>query len=475
MKKYRAIAQLHTPSALRDYLGAHDVHMDMDEHLQCGTESPLGQPCSVGGRTIGNRFAILPMEGWDGDAEGRPTELTSRRWRRFGESGAKLIFGGEAVAPGLDARANPRGLALTSKTVDDLANLRAVLQHSHRERFATVEDLLVGVQISHAGRFCRSSPDGKPRPRILYRHPILDQKLGIDSDDAIITDGDIRRIIHDSVHAAVLAQQAGFDFVDIKHCHGYLGHEFLSAVSRPGLYGGSFENRTRFLREVVAGIRSEAPGLDIAVRLSAFDFIPFQPGRDGIGEPVPFEGRYPYAFGGDGTGVGIDLAEPLAFLDLLVDLNIRLVCITGGCGYYNYHIIRPCLIPAQGSYLPPEEPLQGVARLINVAAELKRLKPQLTYVSSGFSYLQQWLPHVAQHAVRTGMTDFAGLGRMAISYPEMVDDVLSGRPLRRQHVCRGCTRCITAPRNGMVSGCYLTDAFYRERPEHEQLKQMMRS
>jgi len=264
--------------------------------------------------------------------------------------------------------------------------------------------------------------------------------------------------------------------VDIKHCHGYLGHELLSAVDRPGRYGGSFENRTRFLRDMVAGIRSEAPGLALGVRLSAFDFIPFVAGGDGTGEPASFQGdRYPYAFGGDGTGTGIDLTEPLAFLDTLVELGIHLVCITGGCGYYNYHIIRPCLTPSRGSYLPPEEPLLGVARLVKVTAELKRLRPQLTYVASGLSYLQEWLPNVAQAIVRKGLADFAGIGRMAISYPEMVADVLAGRPLQRNRICRACSRCTTAPRHGLVSGCYLTDPFYRARPEHEQLEQILRS
>ena len=130
--------------------------------------------------------------------------------------------------------------------------------------------------------------------------------------------------------AAKLAQQAGFAFVDVKHCHGYLGHEFLTAYDRPGRFGGSFENRTRFLREVVAGIRAEVPGLDIGVRLSAMDFVPFRPGADGTGEPMPFEGECRHAFGGDGSGVGYDLTEPFAFLDLLKELDIQIDLHHGG-------------------------------------------------------------------------------------------------------------------------------------------------
>ncbi|MFC2008865.1 NADH:flavin oxidoreductase [Chloroflexota bacterium] len=475
MRDYGRVAQLRTASAFRDQLDASCVPLEFDKNVQSGPNSPLGQSYSLGDRLIGNRFAILPMEGWDGDADGRPSDLTKRRWQRFGLSGAKLVFGGEAVSVRQDVRANPNGLVLTASTAKDVAGLCELLVHTHEERYGSSSDLVVGLQLNHSGRFCRPHDKAKPQPKVLYHHPILDRRLGIDDSTPVLTDDELDRDVENFVRASLLAQQAGFDFVDVKHCHGYLGHELLSAVDRPGKYGGSFENRTRFLRDVVTGIRSEAPGLGIGVRLSAFDFVPFRDREGGIGEPAPFEGdKYVYAFGGDGSGVGIDLSEPLAFLDTLIDLDIRMVCITGGCAYYNYHIVRPCIIPAKGTYGPPEEPLLGVARQINVTAELKRLRPQLTYVGSGYSYLQEWLPNVAQHAVRTGATDFVGLGRMAISYPELVADVLQGRPLQRNKICRGCSRCTTAPRNGLVSGCYLTDDFYRGRPEHAQLERIMR-
>jgi NADPH2 dehydrogenase len=270
----------------------------------------------------------------------------------------------------------------------------------------------------------------------------------------------------------VLAAEAGFSFVDVKHCHGYLGHEFLSAVDRPGQYGGNLENRTRFLREVTAGIRRAAPGLDIAVRLSAFDLIPFQPGADAErrGEPAWQDGRpYAYAFGADSRGLEVDLTEPLALLDIFEQLDIRLVCITAGSPYYNPHIQRPALFPPSDGYQPPEDPLVGVARQINVVAALKAARPNLIYVGSGYSYLQEWLPQVAQHVVRTGQSDFVGLGRMVLAYPDLPADVIAGRPLQRKLLCRTFSDCTTAPRNGLVSGCYPLDAFYKERPEYATL------
>ena len=409
------------------------------------------------------------MEGWDGRADGQPSDLTRRRWRRFGQSGAKLIWGGEAVAVRHDGRANARQLVINEETVGSIKQLRQDLIDAHAESFGAADDLLIGLQLTHSGRFCR--PNGaKLEPLVLYRHPLLDAKFQLNDESCVMTDAQVERLIEDFGRAAVLAQESGYDFVDIKHCHGYLGHEFLSAVMREGKYGGSFENRTRFLRDTVELIRSEAPGLDIGVRLSAVDWIPFRPGPDRIGEPSVFEGEpYPYAFGGDGSGIGYDLDEPRQFLELLRQLDIQLVCITAGSPYYNFHIQRPAVFPPSDGYLLPEDPLAGVARQIKITAELKAVFPDLTIVGSGYSYLQDWLPNVAQATVSQGMTDFVGLGRMALSYPELPADLLAGRPLQRKRICRTFSDCTTAPRNGMVSGCYPLDEFYKSSEQYDRL------
>jgi len=469
------VATLKTAADFSTCSGSLGASLPFDETVESGAGSPLAEPYILGDMVIGNRFAVLPMEGWDSTRDGRPTELTRRRWQRFGLSGAKLIFGGEAAAVRPDGRGSPNQLVISEETVGQLAELRELLVRTHEEHFNNSSDLLVGLQLTHSGRVSRPHDMKHPEPVILYRHPILDRKFGATADTPVMTDDEIARLVEDFVRAAARSQRAGFAFVDIKHCHGYLGHEFLSAVDRPGRYGGSLENRTRFLREIAAGIRAEAPGLDIAVRFSAFDFLPFQRGEAGRGEPVKFPGdRYPYAFGGDGTGLGINLDEPLAFLDLLAELNIKLVGVSASGGY-NPHILRPSFLPSPGDYGPPEDPLAGVARLISVTAELKRRRPQLVYVGSGYSYLQQWLPNVAQHVVRSGMVDFVGLGRMSLCYPDMAADVLAGRPLKRRLICRACSDCTTAPRHGLVSGCYSRDNFYRDRPEYRQLRQLKRS
>jgi 2,4-dienoyl-CoA reductase-like NADH-dependent reductase (Old Yellow Enzyme family) len=307
-------------------------------------------------------------------------------------------------------------------------------------------------------------------PQIAYRHPILDAKFGITQETPLLTDDDLKRLIDDFVNAAKLASAAGYRWVDIKHCHGYLGHELLSGFDRVGQFGGSFENRTRFLRDIAAGIRAEVPGLGIGVRLSVFDFVPFQPGPSHERTGVPaVSAPYDFAFGGDGTGQGIDFREPLLFLKLLMELGIDLVCTTCGSPYYNPHIQRPALFPPSDGYQPPEDPLVGVSRQIAATAELKRHFPDLIVVGSGYSYLQEWLPNVAQAAVAQGMTDMVGLGRMVLSYPELPADISAGRTMARKKICRTFSDCTTAPRNGIVSGCYPLDHFYKSLPQREQL------
>jgi NADPH2 dehydrogenase len=470
MTAYRRVAQLKTADDFRAHQASLGITIPFDEQLQHGPDAPLAQAYEVVGARIGNRFAILPMEGWDGTRDGRPSDLTRRRWRHFGASGAKLIWGGEAVAVRHDGRANPHQLLLNEDTLADLADLRETLIAEHQQRYGQSDDLLVGLQLTHSGRFAHPDDKDGSKPSLVYHHPLLDRKFGVPPDLPVLSDSDVSQLVDDFVQAAKRSQRAGFAFVDIKHCHGYLGHEFLSAVDRPGRYGGSFHNRTRFLREIVAGIRAEAPQLGIAVRVSAADWLPYRAGTDGRGEPEPWSSqRYPYAFGGDGSGHGIDMTEPRAFLDLLQALGIRLVCISAGSPYYNPHLQRPALFPPSDGYLPPEDPLVGVARQLAIAADLKRHRPSLTIVGSGYSYLQEWLPHVAQAVVRTGGADLVGLGRLALSYPEMPADALAGRPLDRKRLCRTFSDCTTAPRNGLMSGCFPLDAFYKGLPEAQTL------
>jgi NADPH2 dehydrogenase len=477
---YPRVASFKTAAAFRAHLDRTGIPLELDDRLAAPAASPLAEPIEVDGVVAGNRFCILPMEGWDGTPDGQPSELTRRRWRHFGVSGAKLIWGGEAVAVRHDGRANPNQLLMSTATQRSIAALRGELLAAHRARFGVNadRDLSIGLQLTHSGRYARPNVYDRPEPRAGAPHPLLDRRFP--NGVRMMTDDELDRLVDDFVTAARLARDAGFAFVDVKACHGYLGHELLGARARAGRYGGSIENRTRFMRSVIEGIRANVPGLAIVVRLSAFDTVPFRKNADGAGVP---EGR---ADGLDSAAhrspapgfcivesdrdVDAALEESRAVLAMLEHLGVRWICVTGGSPYYNPHVQRPAMFPPLDGYEPPEDPLRGVARQIEVAARLKKSFPRLVFVGSAYSYLQEWLPNVAQHNVRCGLIDVVGLGRIALSYPELPTDVLSGAPLRRNLFCRTFSDCTTGPRMGLVSGCYPLDKFYTARPEAVQIR-----
>jgi NADPH2 dehydrogenase len=469
--RYPRIASFKTPDAFLQHARQLGIELPFDRSLEGGAASPLAQPVEADGLRAGNRFAILPMEGWDGTLDGRPTDLTRRRWRHFGESGAKVIWGGEAVAVRHDGRANPNQLVIDDRTLSDLADLREHLVATHGAHFGSTGDLVVGLQLTHSGRYARPTAAG-PRPRIVYRHPLLDKRLAITDDGTCFSDDELDRLVDEFVRAARDAARVGFAFVDVKHCHGYLGHELLSATERAGRYGGTLENRTRFLRSVVEGIRAEAPGLRVGVRLSAFDMVPFRKGPSDVGEPDAPDDGYRCAFGFTPAGAAASIDDSDRLLTMLEGIGVFWVCLTGGSPYYNPHIQRPALFPPSDGYLPPEDPLVGVTRQIQATAALKARHPGLAIVGSAYSYLQEFLPHVAHAVVRAGMVDSIGIGRLVLSYPEFPADVLAGRPVKRNLLCRTFSDCTTAPRNGLVSGCYPLDRFYGALPEAKQLKQI---
>ena len=420
-----------------------------------------------------NRFATLPMEGWDGTADGRPTELVERRWFRFGASGAGLIWGGEAFAVVPEGRANPNQLCLGPTSVADLTRLRRAIAAGRRSTLGTDDGVVVGLQLTHSGRWSR--PHGAPAPRTAYAHPVLDARVGATAA-SILSDGELDDLIGHYVAAALAAAEAGFDFVDVKQCHGYLGHELLSGVDRPGPYGGDLEGRSRFITRVITEIRAAAPTLGIGTRLSAYDQVPFVQGPEGIGIPDPLApSPYPSAFGGDGTGAGIDLTEVHQLLSRLTEAGVEMCCVTAASPYYNPHLVRPAYFPPSDGYLLGHDPLVELVQMVEVTRAIATVHAELVVVGSGLTYLQEHFGTVAQALVGNGAVDVVGLGRMALSYPTLPADLLAGRPLVRAQLCRTFSDCTTAPRNGLISGCYPIDEHYKHRPERVELAKVKRA
>ncbi|MBK8096436.1 MAG: NADH:flavin oxidoreductase [Planctomycetes bacterium] len=456
-------------AALRAQLEQLGAGFDLADDVPAG--SALGTPLAAFGRTLGNRFCIHPMEGWDGTPEGAPSELTLRRWRRFGGSGAALLWGGEAFAVTRDGRANPNQLCLGQDSERHLVALRTEVQAGARE--AGVADPVLGLQLTHSGRFCR--PDGPFAPRIAHHHPALAAKYRLAPDQPLLSDGELEAIGEAMLASAKVAHRAGFAFVDVKCCHGYLLHELLAAHTRPGPYGGSLANRMRLFERIVAGIRRDCPGLQIGVRLSAADTAPYE--RDpetGVGRLMAMpHGWRQFHFGiAADDPTRFDLAEPLAFVQRAQQLGIAAINVTLGSPYWNPHLQRPAAYPPSDGYQPPFDPLLMVGQHLAVTRALKQACPALAFVGTGYTYLQEWLPHVALRQVERGFVDLIGLGRMVLAYPDLPRDVLQGHGLQRKRICRTFSDCTTAPRNGMVSGCFPLDPFYKDRPEAERVKQL---
>lgn len=483
------IPSLKTVAEFRGHVASLGIDLPCEDAIATGDASPLAQPCRavlINGKRLGNRYAVQPMEGWDATVTGGVTPEVLRRWQRFGQSGAKLIFGGEAMAVRPDGRANPNQLIINARNQSDLAKLREALVRAHQELYGRAEDLVIGFQLTHSGRFCKPNDHSRLEPRVAFRHPLLDASFKVTSDAQVWTDSELDQLVEDYAAAARIAGNVGADFVDIKHCHGYLLHELLGAFTRPGKYGGSFENRTRMLRDIVAAIRADGNRIELAVRLSAFDFVPFRPdpalsrpGRPGPGVPVPFSHCLPYryAFGVNPQNpIMYDLTETFQFLDLCASLGVKIINLTAGSPYYNPHIQRPAAYPPSDGYQPPEDPLVGVARQINVVRQLKARAPQsLLLVGTAYSYLQEYLPHVAQYVLRHDWADLIGIGRMVLSYPTILADAIGRGTLQSKAICRTFSDCTTGPRNGLISGCYPLDRYYAVRPEAQKLKEIKKA
>ena len=520
------IPALNSVDEFRSALVALGLNLPVDDRsLSAAEGSPLAAALTIGTLRIGNRWCIHPMEGWDGTAEGQPSEHTLRRWRNFGLSGAKLLWGGEAFAVRPDGRANPRQLCYRPENVGSLRELLTAATSAHTEAYGpgATDDLVIGLQLTHSGRFCKPHRNDRFEPRVAYHHPVLDAKVGIapDDDACLWTDGEIRKLIEAYVVSAKAAHAAGFQFVDLKCCHGYLGHEFLSAFDRPGPYGGDFAGRTRFIREIVSAVRSECPGLEIGVRLSLWDTYAYrpdpalsQPGKLGPGIPVIPEGGglYP-VFGADRANPHrIDLTEPIELIrSLWEDHEVGLWNLTAGSPYYNPHVQRPAIYPPSDGYAPPEDPLVGCVRQIQAVREVcgffreqqraADVSPPccatperstssgdagaaqhggLTsaarwpiFVGTAYTYFQEYLPHVAQALVRSGWVDSIGLGRMVLSDWQLPAKILAGSDFAAdKKLCRTFSDCTTAPRNGIISGCFPLDPYYKQMPEAAELKRI---
>jgi len=428
---YRSLEEL---EAAARQLGASHVRF---VHEKPRVQELLRRPVRVGDFTVGNSMAIHPMEGCDGTLDGRPGELTWRRYERFARGGAKLVWF-EATAVREDGRANTRQLWLNEKTADDFARLVEMMRRAHSEEWGSAGDLLIPLQLTHSGRYSH------PVRVIAYHNPLIDQKTGTSPDYPVISDDELERLEDVYVETAGLALRAGFDAVDIKATHGYLLSELLGAKTREGRYGGPLENRTRFIRNVLGKIRAKyGRRIRLCMRLGCFDGVPFVRGEEtGIGKPLPYPVPYPWGWGVNPMNpLEPDLGEVKQAIAWFLDLGLELLNVSMGSPYYNPHIGRPFEKPDEGNYEQPEHPLLGVDRHFRVAGELQLAFPQLPMVGTGYSWLQKYFIHAGAANIEDGRIRFVGIGRGALSYPDFARDVIEKGELDESRVCKTLTFC----------------------------------
>lgn len=407
--------------------------------------SLFSSPVDLAGTQLANRFSVQPMEGCDSTDDGTPTELTFRRYQRFARGGAGLLWM-EAVAITPEGRANPHQLMLHEGNLDVFKRLVSEAKETALRENGFLPYLV--MQATHSGRY--SKPDGLPAP-LIARHDALEEKEARLPEERVASDTYLKSLADKFAATARLAEMAGFDAVDIKACHRYLLSELLSAYDRPGPYGGSYENRTRLLKESIDAASAATKG-DCAVttRLNLYDGYP-----------------YPYGWGVDTSG-GLDpvLDEPIRLVrELRAKHGIHLFNFTIGNPYFNPHVNRPYDL---GAYVPPEHPLESQARVCRCIGEVKKQVEDIVVISSANSYLRQFSANMAAGMLADGAADIVGFGRMAFAYPDFAKDLMRTGALDPRQCCVACGKCTQLMRSGAVAGCVVRDSalylpIYREK------------
>ena len=388
-------------------------------------------------KIINNRAVFQPMEGCDSAEDGTPSELTVAKYMNAARSGVGIIwFEACAVCP--EGRTNKGQLQLTEANADIFRSLLADMRRVAREECG-IEPFMI-LQLTHSGR-------QSIVPMIAYRNSAYEARRPM-SDENIVTDEYLDTIPALYARSAKLAESVGFDGVDVKSCHGYLFQELLSAFTREGRYGGSFENRTRLYLDSIRAVKA-AVSDDFAVvtRLGVSDMV-----------------AYPNGFGTNSDGE-MDLSESDMLVASLIDAGVEMLNVTIGNPYYNPHINRPY---KRGAYTPPEAAEVGLKRFETTEAHFKAKFPSLPIVATGVSYYRDELMEKSEEIVASGIADFVGYGRVSLAYPSLFRDYLDGK-FDAKKCCIACSRCTELMRAGCVSGCAVFNPYYKKLYEEKVL------
>ena len=429
--KKPGITEILSPEAFAETLREHGVDVPVQGSLE-----ELGKPLGVEGKTIPNRICFQPLEGYDSRPDGAPSELVYRRYRRFAGSGAGLVWF-ESAAVADDGKSNPNQMMLSPGRISDFGKLLEEMDRISLEQSGFRQYKV--LQLTHSGRVSRGT-DWKPKP-------LAARLLETDTDDSVLASDDrIFRLVEETISHAVLAEKAGFDAVDIKACHGYFLGELLSAFERKGEFGGSFENRTKALLDIVDGIRNRTGSrLTLTVRLNAYDSVPYPEG---------------WGLRQENGALAPDLSEPVKLCGILKEKGVRIINISAS--QPRQHLFGP---PADEDSLP----FADARDLLMAVKEIKSRVPGVHFVCSGLSQFRQFGPAVGAGGIRDGWFDLAGFGRQALAYPEFARTALAGQIPETGRCCVLCNSCFKLMYPGLsAAGCVVKDpdpyaSFYRKK------------
>ncbi len=404
----------------------------------------LAAPLKVRNITLPNRLGVAPMEGADSLPDGSPSEYTVRRYVNEAVGGSAVIWF-EAISIVEEGRSSQTQLLINEANLDSYKAMVEKVKQAGLAANGFAPYLI--LQANHSGRY--SNPGNKPAPMIAYRHPELEQYRSAD-DSCIVTDDYLKSLEEKFGQCAALAKQAGFDAVDIKSCHGYLLAELNSAYHRPGPYGGSFENRTRLLRNGILAAKVYEDGdFMVTCRLGLYDGY-----------------AWPWGFGvSPDSGLAPDLDEPIRLVRLLrQEYGLDLMDLTMGNPYATTHVTRPF---DKGKYQPDEHPFVGLDRMINGIGAVKKAVPDMTILASAPTYLRQYADLYAAGAVEEGLCDGMLFGRMAFADPDFANEIVKNGRIDPKRVCMTCGCCGDLIRAHKPTGCVVRDPdtflpFYRE-------------
>jgi 2,4-dienoyl-CoA reductase-like NADH-dependent reductase (Old Yellow Enzyme family) len=388
--------------------------------------SILFEPLRIGNKTMPNRFFGQAMEGNDGENQGQPSERTVNRYIEL----ARGKWGGvsiEATSVTETSLARINGMIINPKNLDSMKRLvESFKKHSPRA--------CLFFQITHSGE--RSGPFSEKvtlTPEDTGRFPDGSQNSGA----RYLSADDIEKIKDLFVRGALLAEEAGADGIDFKQCHGYFGGEMLRpSNTREDKWGGSFENRTRFLKEAIGEIRSCLRSGDFLLgsRVSMYEGI-----RGGCGSAGPGE-------------IVEDISEMLDVVRIMDELGMDFVNVSAGIPALTGAITRPT---ETSKYLV----LQHLRYTKTVKDLVEKESRSLAVIGSAYSTHREGALAVMEELITKDYADAAGFGRQTFADPLTPKKIATGEKVNWCLLCSGCSKLIAAQMN---NGCIVYNDYYKD-------------